>query len=147
MQNKIKYTNIAFLLYTMTEEGQLGVYFSENILENRPFIIEPEDENHDILEELLKELDLEVDSKRICFLGSFNNDGAFGNDSVGEEIDAIAIDVSSLNMTQFVSKWSIKENPAYVLNREENSLLLAMLFKLIITKKKLGNRKKKDNKS
>lgn len=134
---------MAFMLYTATEEGQLGVYFSENILENRPFIIEPEDENHDILEELLSELELEVDSKRICFLGSFNNDGAFGNSGVSEEIDAIAIDVSSLNMSQFAPKWNLKENPAYVLNREENSLLMAMMFKLIITKKKLGNRKNK----
>lgn len=144
MQNKkeIKYTNMAFMLYTSTEEGQLGVYFSENILNNRPFIIKPEDENHDILGEILKQLEIEVDSKRICFLGSFNNDGEFGNNKIGQEIDAIAIDVSSLNMKEFSNKWNIRENPAYTLNREENSLILAMMFKLIITKKKLGNRKK-----
>jgi hypothetical protein len=144
MPNNIEYTKMGFLLYTMTKEGQLGVYYSENVLNNRPFIVEPQDETHDVLAEILDELELEVDSKRISFLGSFNNDGSFGAEEVTREIDAIAIDVSSLNMREFISKWSLKENFAYVLNREENSLLLAMMMKLILTKKKLANVKNKN---
>lgn len=126
----------AFLLYSTTKDGELNVYYTSNSIPPRPFLVTPETSDDDPIAKILKQLNIESDSNRITYLGSINFLG-ISNDP---EIDAIAIDVSSLNMKFFMETWKIKEHPAYMIGREDNIFILGLMMKLILNKKKLAER-------
>jgi hypothetical protein len=126
----------AFLLYSLDQEDKLNVYYTSDSFPSRAFIASPKNYESDVIYEILQELELEIDSPRVTYLGTFNFDGVSpGNDT----LDAIAINVSSLNMKPLMEKYKLKEKLAYEIGQEENSFILSLMMKLILNMKKKKN--------
>lgn len=131
----------AFFLYSTDIEDRLNLYYTYNSIEAKAFIASPKDVEEDVIYEILQELEIDIDSERVTYLGTFN----FNNISLVEEtLDAIAINVSSLNMKPLIEKYNLKENLAFMIGKEENTLILSLMFKLILNKKKLAETKEED---
>lgn len=126
----------AFLLYTTTKEDRLDSYYTLDNFNSVPFIASSPDNEEDIITKLLFDLSLEIDSKRVQYLGTINFNG-MAESSL--EVDCVSIDVSSINMEDIVEKYRLKLNPAFMMGREENSIILSLFMKLILTKKKLAD--------
>lgn len=128
----------AFFIYSTTNEGALNVYYTKNSYPIKAFIVSQEKIDEDPINKILKNLKLEIDSNRITYMGTLTFDGI----SVAEnDIEAIAIDVSSMNMKHFMEVWDLKEQPSYFLSREDNTFILSLVMKLILTKKLVSDLK------
>jgi hypothetical protein len=137
----------AFFPYSIDDEGRLNLIWVRNNVTNNLLIEETTNIKDDVIDEVLKELELEVDSDRVLYLGTFTLDSNFNggsSDNISNEktkdIDTIAINVTGMNLKQFSEKYGLKELPAFTLNYEENSLLLATVFKLILVQKSLSEK-------
>lgn len=137
----------AFFPYSIDDEGRLNLIWVRNNVTNNLLIEETTNIKDDVIDEVLKELELEVDSDRVLYLGTFTLDSNFNGektDAISNEktkdIDTIAINVTGMNLKQFSEKYGLKELPAFTLNYEENSLLLATVFKLILVQKSLSEK-------
>jgi hypothetical protein len=134
----------AFFPYSVDKEGKLNLYWTTNNIINNVFVAEASNVKDDIIDEVLNQLQLELDSPRVLYLGTFTLDNIFnpslpdGEEVKLKELDCIAIDVSGLNLKPFESTYKLKNNPAFTLNYEQNTLLLAILFKLILVKKNVS---------
>jgi hypothetical protein len=137
----------AFFPYSIDDEGRLNLLWVRNNITNNVLIEETTNIKDDVIDEVLKELELEVDSDRVLYLGSFTLDSNFNGEKQDDitqpnlkDIDAIAINVTGMNLKQFSEKYGLKELPAFTLNYEENSLFLAIVFKLILVQKSLSEK-------
>lgn len=134
----------AFFPYSIDKEGKLNLYWTTNNIINNVFVAEASNVKDDIIDEVLKELNLELDSPRVLYLGTFTLDNIFNpslpddQEILLKELDCIAVDVSGLNLKQFELAYKLKSNPAFTLNYEQNTLLLAILFKLLLVKKNIS---------
>jgi hypothetical protein len=135
----------AFFPYSVDDEGRLNLYWTTNNIINNVFVAEAENIKDDIIDEVLNLLELDLNSPRVSFLGTFTLDNIFLNKNQIEseielnELDCIAFNVTGMNMKPLESKYSLKHNPAFTLNVEQNTLLLAIIFKLIMVKKNMSN--------
>lgn len=121
----------AYFIYSQDAEGRLNLYYTINTISSIAFTTIQSRSNRTPFEDILSSLNIDEDSERITYLGTFTFD-KMSND----EIDAIAINVSSINMKNFIAEYKLKENPSHQMGREENSFILAMFAKLIIEKTK-----------
>lgn len=128
---------VGFFLYNIDKEGMFKSYYTIGAINSKALILDDNVKFKDIIFDVLNELRLTIDNPRVLFLGNLNTD-MFAPKDMDNDIDIISIDVSGLPIKNFVENYDLIEKTAYMIKREDNSILLGMFMKTLILRNQLA---------
>lgn len=134
---------VGFFLYNIDKEGMFKSYYTIGAIDSKALILNDDVKYKDIIFDILNELRLTIDNPRVLFLGNLNTD-MFHHNDIDNDIDVISIDVSGLPIKNFINNYDLIEKTAYMIKREDNSIILGMFIKTLILRNQLAINTKED---
>lgn len=127
----------AFLIYTVDFDGGLNDYWTVGYDHTAPPLMLEAEDNGNILDEVIKDIEGDEDiTERILYLGMLNL-SPFTNDV----FDAVAIDISEMELDLFFKKRGLNKKPASSLLLNENIVLQGLFMKYLSSKANLSTGK------